>query len=268
MIPRTALALSALLALPTAATALSPEDVVTAGVLTGWETADGTHMAALHLRLAPEWKTYWRAPGDAGIPPLFDWSGSQNLSSVRLHWPRPVVFSLNGMDTIGYHDELVLPIEVTPADPSRPVVLNLRMDMGVCNEICMPASVVVEAELVPPGASDLAIKAALADRPVAAGLAGVGTVECAVEPIQDGLRVTARMELPSQGASEKVVLEAGREGVWVSEAMTERQGQDLVAMAEMVPPEGAPFALDRSAMVLTVIGPDRAVEIRGCPAAP
>lgn len=263
-----ALLLTALLALPATLThALTPEDVVKADLLAGWDTGKGTHMAALRLRLAPEWKTYWRAPGDAGIPPIFDWSGSENLSAVRLHWPRPVVFSLNGMNTIGYHDEMVLPIEVTPADPSRPVTLRMQVDMGVCNEICMPASVTVGAMLVADGQGDAVIKAALADRPVAARAAGVGAVTCQVEPIADGLRVTARMQLPSQGASETVVLEAGRDGVWVSESQSERQGGELVAMADMVPPEGAPFALDRSAMVVTVIGPDRAVEIRGCPAA-
>ena len=70
----------------------------------GWQMQNGHHMAGLSLQLAPDWKTYWRAPGEAGIPPLFDWSGSTNVQSVRVHWPSPVVFHLNGMQTIGYHD--------------------------------------------------------------------------------------------------------------------------------------------------------------------
>ncbi len=45
---------------------------VTGQVLEGWVRADGTRMAAVQLDLEPGWKTYWRAPGDAGIPPSFD----------------------------------------------------------------------------------------------------------------------------------------------------------------------------------------------------
>ena len=112
-------ALTLVAALP--AHALTQDDVVSARLLSGWQTDRGTHMAALELALAPGWKTYWRAPGDAGIPPSFDFSASTNLKSVRFHWPRPAVFDLNGMQTIGYHDHLVLPIEVTPEDPAQPV---------------------------------------------------------------------------------------------------------------------------------------------------
>jgi DsbC/DsbD-like thiol-disulfide interchange protein len=265
---RAALALIAPLFLAHPAGALSPDDVIRAALLNGWQTADGTHMAALRLDLAPKWKTYWRAPGDTGIPPVFDWSGSENLSAVRLHWPRPSVFHLNGMQTIGYHDALVLPVEVTPADPARPVRLKLRVDMGVCEDICMPASVSLAADLVAPGAPDAAIRAALDDQPERAAAAGLGDVSCAVTPIADGLRVSARMALPPVGRDEVVVFETGRDAVWIAESVEERQGGELLAWTEMVPPEGAPFALDRSRVVMTVIGEARAVEIRGCPAAP
>lgn len=248
------------------AVALTPDEVVQGALLTGWQTESGTYMSALHLRMAPEWKTYWRAPGDGGIPPVFDWGGSDNLGGVTIHWPRPSVFHLNGLQSIGYHDELVLPIEISPADPSRPVALKLHVDMGVCHDICVPASVQVTGALVAPGADDRLIRAALADQPQRAKAAGVGAVSCAVEPIADGLRVTARMAMPAIGPDETVVFEPGRQGVWVAEAVEDRQGAELVAWTEMVPPEGVPFALDRSKMVLTVIGPDAAVEIRGCPA--
>lgn len=256
--------LAALAVTPSGATEALPETLVDGALLTGWETQDGTHMTALRLQLAPDWKTYWRAPGDAGIPPLFDWAGSRNVGSVRIHWPRPSVFHLNGMQSIGYHDQLVLPIEVTPADPSQPVSVKLSVEMGVCRDICVPASVMVGGDLLTPGAADAAIAAALADQPEPAA----AQATCAVEPIADGLRVTATLRMAALGGDETVVFETGRDGIWVAESVEERQGDRLIAVTEMVPPEGAPFALDRSALVLTVIGPDRAVEIRGCPAAP
>ncbi len=253
-------------AAPLLAQGLTQSDVLQGTILQGWDDAPGTRMAAVHLRLAPQWKTYWRAPGDAGIPPSFDWSGSENLAGVRFHWPSPEVFHTNGLQTIGYHDELVLPIEVLAADPNRPVVLRARVDLGVCKDICMPAQLDLVADLSLPGAPDASIKAALKARPDTGREAGLGDIACQVEPIKDGLRLTARMELPAQGRSEAVAVESGIAGVWVSEAMVTRDGNSLTAMVDMVPPSGQPFALDRGGVTVTVIGGGgRAVEIRGCP---
>ena len=261
---KTALTLAVLTLSAPTAQAQTQADILAARLLPGFVTDHGTRMAGLEMAFAPGWKTYWRAPGDAGIPPVFDWTGSQNVKAVRLHWPRPSVFHLNGMQSVGYHDALVLPLEVEPLDPAQPVALRMRVDLGVCKDICMPATLDLSADLTP-GGGDAAIRAALADQPISAGQAGVIAVHCAVEPIRDGLRVTAHLDLPSQGAEETVVLESGLPGVWVSEATTTRDAGRLTAVVDMVPPDGAPFALDRSGVVVTVIAPDRAVEIRGCP---
>ncbi|MFN3722647.1 MAG: protein-disulfide reductase DsbD domain-containing protein [Paracoccaceae bacterium] len=251
----------------TASFAQAQADVVRGAFRPGWQTASGTHMTALHLQLAPKWKTYWRAPGDAGIPPQFNWTGSENVGSVRFHWPAPDVFRTNGMQTVGYHDELVLPIEVTPKDPRKPVRLMASIDLGVCKEICVPATLLLGSALPAPGSADTAIKTALKARPATAAEAGLGRITCSLEPIRDGMRITARMDLPAQGRDEVVIFEAGAADVWVSESQVRRDGRRLTAVADMVPPSGRPFALNRSGVVLTVIGGQgRAVEIRGCPA--
>ncbi len=257
-------ALFALSALP--AHALTQEDVLSARLLSGWQTESGTRMAAVELTLAPGWKTYWRSPGEAGIPPSFDFTGSTNLKSVIFHWPRPSVFDLNGMQTIGYHDGVVLPMEIRAKDPSAPVTLRLGMDLGVCSDICLPASLSFDAELGGKGATDPAIRAALADMPRPATSAGLTGIGCAVEPIRDGLRVTAAVDMPELGPDETVVFETKTQGVWVSEATASREGSTLTAVSDMVPPEGAPFALDRSGVTVTVIAENSAVEISGCPA--
>lgn len=241
------------------------EPRVEAEVRPGYTTADGTRMAALHLRLPQGWKTYWRAPGEAGIPPVFDWSGSENVGSVRLHWPTPHLFVLNGLTTIGYAGELVLPVEITPRDPGKPMALKAHVAMGLCKDVCVPTEVVAAGPLSGE-TRDPAIRAALADRPATAAEAGVGHVACAVVPIRDGLRIEARIAMPGATGGEMVVMEPAQDGVWVSGAEVGREGATLVATSEMVPPEAAPFALDRSAMRVTVIGADGAVEIAGCPA--
>jgi len=259
------LGLSALAALPAAAQALeAPEGMARAEILPGWRTAEGTHVAALRIVLAPGWKTYWRAPGEAGIPPRFGWAGSRNLAALRMHWPRPEVYDVNGLRAIGYHGELVLPIEFTPERADRPVRLKMALEFGVCRDICVPVAVRLTAELPAGGGPDARIEAALAARPRTAGEAGVGTVRCTVEPISDGLRLTARIDMPSLGPGEVAVFELPDQSIWVSEAEGRREGGLLVAASDLVPPSAAPFALDRSQILITVLGPDRAVEIAGC----
>jgi DsbC/DsbD-like thiol-disulfide interchange protein len=240
--------------------------VLEAEIRPGWRTAEGTHMAALHLRLADGWKTYWRAPGEAGIPPRFDWSGSRNVTEVRLHWPRPIVFETLGQRSIGYAGELVLPVELTLRDGGQPVEVAVRVDLGVCETICVPATVILAGRLGAGGSPDPRIEAALAARPHQARAAGLTGVACAVDPIADGLRVTARLDLPPLGSKEVAVFELSDATIWISEADSRREGGRLTAAAEMVAPSGAPFALDRSDLRITVLGEGRAAELRGCPA--
>jgi DsbC/DsbD-like thiol-disulfide interchange protein len=258
------LALLALIATPACAT--TQDDILSATLLPGWMAADGTHMAALQLVMAPGWKTYWRSPGEAGIPPLFDWSGSTNMGSVRYHWPNPDVFHTNGMRSIGYHDVLILPVEVTPLDAAQPVLLQGQVDLGICKDICMPASVQVQAILTTDATPDAAIKAALRDQPVSGDAAGLSGIHCMVDAIKDGLRITAVMTMPPQGDDETVVFEAGIPDVWVGDSSAKRDGGKLTAVADMVAQSGAPFALDRGAVTVTVIGPGGSVQINGCPA--
>lgn len=234
-------------------------------VLPGWRTDEGTHMAALKITLAPGWKTYWRAPGEAGLPPQFDWSGSENIADVKIHWPVPEVFTSGGMTTLGYHDELVLPIEVVPADPAADVMLDGALAMGICEDICVPMQSDVAAVL--PGSAtgpDPRIMSAISAGPDTAEEADVLSVRCTLEPIADGLRVTARIDMPSTGPGELVVIEAPTPEIWVSEAITRRAENMLTATADLVPPDAQPFDLDPRMLRLTVLTAGRAVDIHGC----
>ena len=119
----------------------------------GWLEHEGVRyrLAAVVIHLQPGWKTYWRLPGDGGVPPRFDFSGSENVKAedVRVLWPAPSRFTdpVAG-DVIGYKDLAVFPLLVTPADPARTVRLDMRLDYGVCGEIC--TSTTATATLVLP----------------------------------------------------------------------------------------------------------------------
>jgi suppressor for copper-sensitivity B len=100
--------------------------------------AGGELRLGLQMRLAPGWKTYWRTPGDAGLPLHIDWAGSTNLESAELRWPVPQRYTLLGLDTFGYGDEVVFPIALKPARTGEAVSLSAVVDYLVCERICIP----------------------------------------------------------------------------------------------------------------------------------
>jgi suppressor for copper-sensitivity B len=103
--------------------------------------------AGLEFALQPGWKTYWRSPGDAGFPVTVDWAGSRNVAAAQMAWPAPHRFSLFGLETFGYKDQVVFPIAVRPETAGQPVVLNAKVNYLVCAEICIPHDAQLRLEL-------------------------------------------------------------------------------------------------------------------------
>ncbi|TDE39776.1 protein-disulfide reductase DsbD domain-containing protein [Antarcticimicrobium sediminis] len=235
-------------------------------ILDGGPTTRGTHMAALRLTLSDGWKTYWRAPGEAGIPPSFDWRGSHNLGNVAITWPAPEVFHTNGLRTIGYKHQMILPVEVTPTNDGQPVRLRGQIDFGLCSDVCIPGTLTFDQQLDPQAGRNPAIIAALAQRPYSAAEAQVSAATCRVSPIKGGLRIEARITMPSVGGEEIAVIEAGTPGVWADETRTHRQGNTLIAASDLISETGGAFALNRSDIRITVLGARHSVDIRGCDA--
>jgi DsbC/DsbD-like thiol-disulfide interchange protein len=100
---------------------------------------DAPLRAGIEIRLGRGWHTYWRYPGDAGVPPRFDFAGSQNVKAVEVLWPAPRRLPEAGLDTIGYDRDVILPLRVTPGDPARPVTLQIKLGYAVCEKLCVPA---------------------------------------------------------------------------------------------------------------------------------
>ena len=91
------------------------------------------------MRLKPGWHTYWRYPGDAGVPPRFDFAGSQNVKSVDVLYPAPQPIPEQGLTAIGYTSDVIWPLAVVPLDRAKPVTLRLKLDYAVCEKLCVPA---------------------------------------------------------------------------------------------------------------------------------
>lgn len=102
--------------------------------------------AGIEIKLQPGWHTYWRYPGDAGVPPRFDFKRSQNVKSYEIRWPGPRRLPEAAMIAIGYDRDVILPLAIVPQDGAKPVVLRLAIDYAVCEKLCVPAE--GKAELV------------------------------------------------------------------------------------------------------------------------
>ncbi|QIE57214.1 hypothetical protein G5B40_18265 [Pikeienuella piscinae] len=239
-----------------------------ARLVSGWAASDGTRIAALRVDLAEGWKTYWRNPGEAGIPPTFDWSGSENLAAVKIAWPAPIVFDSYGVRTIGYEHEMMLPLQVTPDDPTRPVRLSLALFYGVCDDICIPARADIALNIEPgaPAEGEAEIRAALEATPAPASGAGLKAAHCAIEGVGEAQRLTARLAFAAAPVHAPLVVAEGPEGVWFGPLETRLEKGEIVATGEM---RAAPGEwIDRSALRLTLLdraeGP--ALTVAGCPA--
>ncbi|MEX2201810.1 MAG: protein-disulfide reductase DsbD domain-containing protein [Dongiaceae bacterium] len=221
--------------------------------------------AGIEFRLEPGWKTYWRSPGDAGLPVSVDWQGSQNLSDAAMSWPAPHRFTLFGLDTFGYGDAVVFPVAVTPAEPGEPLRLHAAVNYLLCEEICIP----FEAELVldlPAGEAAPAPEAQSIDRfqsqvPVRDSSHGIViehvTVEGGGTPT---IALTARSEIPF--IAPDLLVEGTYDWRFPAPELiraADNLGATLRIVAEPLVPDAPP--LDTLPLVLTLIDGTRGVEL-------
>lgn len=238
-------------------------NVIQAEVLPGWTQKDGSHIAGLHLTLAPGWKTYWRTPGDTGIPPVFSWAGSGNVNDVDVMFPAPTVFHDAGARTLGYKGEVVLPLKISPKRRGSAMKVNGQITVGICREVCMPHSMRVSVNLDTATTNpDPQIASALASIPFTGAEAGVASPQCQISLAPNGLKLTAKIRTSAKHA--ETVIESSDPNIWVSEPKTRRDGAYLIADAELVHLSGQTFALDRSGLTFTVLDSAQAIELKGC----
>ena len=103
-------------------------------------------LGGIAMQLEPGWKTYWRTPGDSGVPPRFDFSKSENIEAVTVLWPAPTKFDDGaGGHSLGYHNQIVLPLRIVAKNSDKPVTLRADINYAVCEKICIPVE--ADAEL-------------------------------------------------------------------------------------------------------------------------
>ncbi len=102
-------------------------------------------LGGIAIQLQDGWKTYWRNPGDSGVPPRFDFSKSDNVEAVTVLWPAPMKFDDGaGGFSLGYKKQVVLPLRIVAKNNDRPVTLRAQISYAVCEKICIPVEAASE----------------------------------------------------------------------------------------------------------------------------
>src|SRR6202795_3425419 len=102
-------------------------------------------LGGVAFQLQPGWKTYWRTPGDSGVPPRFDFSKSENIEAVTVLWPAPTKFDDGaGGHSLGYKNQIVLPLRIVAKNADRPVTLRADINYAICEKLCIPVDATAE----------------------------------------------------------------------------------------------------------------------------
>src|SRR6478672_5184098 len=102
-------------------------------------------LGGIAIQLQPGWKTYWRTPGDSGVPPRFDFSKSDNVEAVTVLWPAPTKFDDGaGGFSLGYKQQVVLPLRIVAKNADKPVTLRADISYAVCDKLCIPVEAKAE----------------------------------------------------------------------------------------------------------------------------
>ncbi len=107
-----------------------------------------SYRAGIEIRLKGKAHTYWRDPGDGGVPPVFDFSKSANVKLAKVHFPAPVRSGKPGEEFIGYERRVVFPVRVTPENAGRKATLDLKLNYAACEKICVPEQARMKLVLV------------------------------------------------------------------------------------------------------------------------
>jgi DsbC/DsbD-like thiol-disulfide interchange protein len=238
---------------------------------------DGVVRAGLEIRLAAGWKTYWRYPGDSGVPPVFDFSKSENAKSVSILWPAPHRFEYEGGASIGYKGDVTFPVHVVAENPKRPVTLRLAVEYAVCEKLCIPARGQVVLELASasstngpasssPNDSRLAAAEARAPKPARVGdVTPPGIVAVRQEPGQPHPRIVVEVAAPA-GAAVDLFAE-GPTPEWALPLPEPVPGAPAGRRWFAFDLDGAPPGVDPTgaALHLTLVSGDNAVEVTAVP---
>jgi DsbC/DsbD-like thiol-disulfide interchange protein len=227
------------------------------------KAGDAALRAGVEIKMQPGWHTYWRYPGDSGVPPRFDFSGSDNVKTAKVRFPAPRLFSDDSGNSIGYADGVIFPVQVVPRQAGKPVTLRLKIDYAVCEKLCIPAEGRAELTLaIGTSGNDAALTAAEARVPVPTSAA---EIELSARRVNNAPKPLVAVDLKTRSGKPVILFVEGPSPEWAlpiphpapgAPAGHQHFGFELDGLPPGVSPKG-PFEL-----TFTVIEDGRAIEVK------
>ena len=219
--------------------------------------------AGIEIKMQPGWKTYWRYPGDSGVPPHFDFSGSENLKTATVLYPAPHLFTDETGQSLGYKDRIIFPLVISPQQPGKPVRLRLKADYAVCEKLCVPAEGRAELTLTPGDSSqDSALAAAEARVPKQVTAAQLGLT---VRRTNDGTKPLVAVDLGAPAGNPIDLFVEGPTPQWALPIPKRSQTAPAGRAQFSFELDGLPPGVDPKGQVdltFTVVTGERAVEVK------
>ena len=219
--------------------------------------------AGIEIKMQPGWKTYWRYPGDSGVPPHFDFSGSENLKTATVLYPAPHLFTDETGQSLGYKDRIIFPLVISPQQPGKPVRLRLKADYAVCEKLCVPAEGRAELTLTPGDSSqDSALAAAEARVPKQVTAAQLGLT---VRRTNDGTKPLVAVDLGAPAGNPIDLFVEGPTPQWALPIPKRSQTAPAGRAQFSFELDGLPPGVDPKGQVdltFTIVTGERAVEVK------
>src|ERR1700682_2232265 len=219
-------------------------------------------LGGIAVQLQPGWKTYWRTPGDSGVPPRFDFSKSENIEAVTVLWPAPTKFDDGaGGHSLGYHNQVVLPLRIVAKSADKPVTLRADINYAVCEKLCIPVQANAELAIISVASTeDSALFAALDTVPKPANVGDPNPLT--IRDVKRDGKSTVLVDVAVLDARAVILFFEGPTPDWAlpvpklfehSPPGVKRFAFELDGLPPGTDPEGA-------ALTLTLVGGDRAYE--------
>ncbi|MCK1421362.1 cytochrome C biogenesis protein [Bradyrhizobium sp. 180] len=219
-------------------------------------------LGGIAFQLQPGWKTYWRVPGDSGVPPRFDFSKSDNVEAVTVMWPAPLKFDDGaGGHSIGYRDQIVLPLRIVAKAADKPVTLRAEINYAVCEKLCIPVEARAELGFNSVASTeDANLRAALDTVPKPANIGDPNPLTIR-DVKREGNKVVVDVVAPADARNINLFVE-GPTPDWALPipAPVHHSPPDVKRFSfelEGLPPGAKP---DGAALKFTLVGPDRSYE--------
>ncbi|MXQ13661.1 protein-disulfide reductase DsbD domain-containing protein [Microvirga makkahensis] len=212
-------------------------------------------LAGIEITLDPGFKTYWRNPGESGLPPSFDWSASENVADVEVRWPAPKRYEDAAGIAYVYSQKVILPLLVESKVADRPVKLALTVDYGVCKDICIPAHADLSLALTDSGPDRIEIEQAMAKVPRKQALGAQGPLAVLSVQPKAGEPLALSVSVRTPIGTKPVLFAEGPENWYVSTSPEEGAGRFTVTVEEKPKDASGPAPL-----TLTLVAGDEAIE--------